>query len=82
MSLIIKSSITLQFFSFLKNIQNYDKVIVCDFGHGMFNKSIVKILEKNQNFYVLTFKLIQEIEVIIYIKNLIRQIYWFLTSQK
>ncbi len=40
-----------QFFSFLKkNIQNYDKVIVCDFGHGMFNKSIVKILEKKSKF--------------------------------
>ena len=36
---------------FLKNnLKNFDKIIVCDFGHGLFNNKIVEILEKNSNF--------------------------------
>ena len=38
---------------FLKNnLKNFDKIIVCDFGHGLFNNKIVEILEKNSNFCV------------------------------
>ncbi len=32
-----------------KNLKLYDKVIVCDFGHGMFNDENIKILEKKSN---------------------------------
>ena len=40
--------------TFLKNnLNKYDKVIVCDFGHGMFNDNIVSILEKNSKFLCL-----------------------------
>lgn len=30
----------------IKNIKKFDKVVVCDFGHGMFSKEIVDILQK------------------------------------
>ena len=33
-----------------KNLQNFDKVIVCDFGHGLFIKKIVDIVEKHSKF--------------------------------
>lgn len=33
-----------------RNLKKYDKVVVCDFGHGMFNENIIKILEKNSKF--------------------------------
>ena len=32
------------------NLKNFDKIIVCDFGHGFFNNQIVEILEKIQIF--------------------------------
>ena len=33
--------------SFLKkNISRYDHVVVCDFGHGLINQEIIKILSK------------------------------------
>ena len=33
--------------SFLKkNISSYDHVVVCDFGHGLINQEIIKILSK------------------------------------
>lgn len=36
---------------FLKNnLKKFDKVIVCDFGHGLFNKEVVSIIESNSNF--------------------------------
>ena len=39
--------------TFLKNnLNKYDKVIVCDFGHGMFNDNVVKILENILNICV------------------------------
>jgi rfaE bifunctional protein nucleotidyltransferase chain/domain len=33
-----------------KNLHNFDKVIVCDFGHGLFNDKIIKIIEKYSKF--------------------------------
>lgn len=40
--------------TFLKNnLNKYDKVIVCDFGHGMFNDNVVKILEKYSKYLCL-----------------------------
>tara|TARA_B110000977_G_scaffold201844_1_gene299207 strand:- start:703 stop:2229 length:1527 start_codon:yes stop_codon:yes gene_type:complete len=33
-----------------KNLKNFDRVIVCDFGHGLFNKKIVNTLIKESRF--------------------------------
>jgi rfaE bifunctional protein nucleotidyltransferase chain/domain len=33
-----------------KNLSKFKKVIVCDFGHGLFNKEIIQLLEKKSNF--------------------------------
>ena len=52
-----------------KNLKKFDKVIICDFGHGLFNSEIVDMIQKKLNLYVQIFRLIQEIEVIIYLQN-------------
>ena len=33
-----------------KNLSKFKKVIVCDFGHGLFNREIIQLLEKQSNF--------------------------------
>jgi rfaE bifunctional protein nucleotidyltransferase chain/domain len=33
-----------------KNLSKFKKVIVCDFGHGLFNKEIIQLIEKKSNF--------------------------------
>ncbi len=33
-----------------KNISNYDLVVVCDFGHGMLNDSVIELLEKKSKY--------------------------------
>ncbi len=40
--------------NFLKlNLKNYDKVVVCDFGHGMINNEIISTLEKKSKYLCL-----------------------------
>jgi cytidyltransferase-like protein len=39
--------------SLKKNIKNYDVVIICDFGHGLFNDNIIKIISKNSKYFCL-----------------------------
>jgi rfaE bifunctional protein nucleotidyltransferase chain/domain len=46
---INKEVFNTQLNSYLKsNIQKFDHVIVCDFGHGLFNSQIVKFLNKSK----------------------------------
>ena len=33
-----------------KNLKKYDKVIACDFGHGLFTKDVISQLQKKSNF--------------------------------
>ena len=33
-----------------KNLKNFDRVIICDFGHGLFTKKIINILVKKSKF--------------------------------
>jgi len=40
-----------KFFNYLdKNLSSFDKVIVCDFGHGLINSKITKLLSKKSKF--------------------------------
>ena len=53
-----------------KNLRKFDKVIICDFGHGLFNSEIINLIQKKQNLSVLIFRLTQEIEDLIYSQNI------------
>jgi len=32
------------------NLKKYDKIIICDFGHGLFNKKVISIIESKAKF--------------------------------
>ena len=33
-----------------KNLRKFDKVIICDFGHGLFNSEIINLIQKKAKF--------------------------------
>ena len=37
----------------IKNLRIFDKIIVCDFGHGMFNNKVINIIQKHSKFLCL-----------------------------
>jgi rfaE bifunctional protein nucleotidyltransferase chain/domain len=37
----------------IKNLCKFDKIIVCDFGHGMFNREVINIIQKYSKFLCL-----------------------------
>jgi rfaE bifunctional protein nucleotidyltransferase chain/domain len=46
-----KEYFNISLFNYLKkNLKTFDKVVVCDFGHGLFNKKIIKLIESNAKF--------------------------------
>ncbi len=32
------------------NLKKYDKIVICDFGHGLFSKKVISVIESKAKF--------------------------------